>query len=98
MVITGRRITENKFSSPPRLESDIRRIEVGKRDRLKDAQDRSRRRKAQNWAQQFLLAATFTVLIYGPTHAAVAQSDSERIAELERKLEQSQQTIEEMAA
>src|SRR5438093_7081722 len=97
MVITGRRITENKFS-PLTLESDIRRIEVGKRDRLKDAQDGSRRRKAQNWAQQFLIVATFTALICGPAHAAVAQSDSERIAELERKLEQSQQTIEEMAA
>jgi len=98
MVITGRRITENKFSSPPTLESNRRRIGVGNRDRLKDVQDGSRRRKAPNWARQFLLAATFTALICGPTHAAVAQSDSERIAELERKLEQSQQTIEEMAA
>jgi len=98
MVITGRRITENQFSSPPTLESNRRRIGVGNRDRLKDVQDGSRRRKAPNWARQFLLAATFTALICGPTHAAVAQSDSERIAELERKLEQSQQTIEEMAA
>src|SRR5439155_5502638 len=98
MVITGRRITENKSSSPPTLESNIRRIGVGNRDRLKGVQDRSRRRKAQNWARQFLLVATFTALICGPTHAAVAQSDSERIAELERKLEQSQQIIEEMAA
>src|SRR5437870_9865249 len=98
MVITGRRITENKFSSPPTLESNRRRIGVGNRDRLKGAQDGSRRRKAQHWAQQFLIVATFTALICGPTRAAFAQSDSERIAELERKLEQSQQIIEEMAA
>jgi hypothetical protein len=89
MVITGRRITENKFL-PPTLESNRRRIGVRNRDRLKDAQDGSRRRKAQNWAQPFLIVATFTALICGPTHAAVAQSDSERITELERKLEQSQ--------
>src|SRR5439155_17845576 len=98
MVITGRRITENKFSSPPTLESNRRRIGVGTRDRLKDVQDGPRRRKAPNWARQFLLAATFTALICGPTHAAVAQSDSESNAELESKLEQSQQIIEEMAA
>ena len=68
------------------------------RARLRGAPDASRRRKAQHWAQQFLIVATFTALICGPTHTAVAQSDSERIGELERKLEQSQQIIEEMAA
>ncbi len=49
-------------------------------------------------AQQLMIVATLTVLICGSTRAAFAQSDSERNRELGRKLERSQQIIEEMAA
>ena len=49
-------------------------------------------------AQQLMIVATLTVLICGSTRAAFAQSDSERNRELGRKLEPSQQIIEEMAA
>ena len=97
MVITDRRITENKFL-PRRLENNRRRIGLGNRNLLKDARKTSHRRNARNWFQQFLIAGTLTVLICGTTRAAFAQSDSERISELERKLERSQQIIEEMAA
>ena len=96
MVITGR-ITENKFL-PRSLEGIKKHIGVVRRDLLRDAQETSHRRKAQNWAQQLLIAGTLTVLICGTARAVFAQSDSERIRELERKLEQSQQIIEEMAA
>jgi hypothetical protein len=97
MTITGPRITENKFL-PPELDNNRWHIGLGNRNLLKGSQETSQRRKAQNWAQQLLIAGTLTVLICGTTRAAFAQSDSERIGELERKLERSQQIIEEMAA
>ncbi len=97
ILITGSQITENKFL-PRRLESNRRHIGVENRNLLKGAQETSHRRKAQNWAQRLLIAGTLTVLICGTTRPAFAQSDSERIGELERKLERSQQIIEEMAA
>ena len=49
-------------------------------------------------AQQLMIVATLTVLICGSKREAFAQSDSERNRKLGRKLEPSQQIIEEMAA
>ena len=68
------------------------------RNLVKVAQAALRCLKFQNRTLPFLVAAAFTVLICAPVRAATAQSDSERIAELERKLERRQQIIEEMAA
>ncbi len=65
---------------------------------VKGAQVMLRCLKSQNRATPFLIVAAFTVLVGLPVHAAVAPSDSERITDLERKLERSQQIIEEMAA
>jgi len=76
----------------------MRHIGVENRNLVKGAQATLRCPKSRNRTTPFLVVAAFTVLVGLPVHAAVGPSDSERIGDLERKLERSQQIIEEMAA